>query len=70
MSVYKNEGDILADYLFPEKFDNTVHDISYDHIRELYSDNVKEEREGRKITESSYRGEHFYDKYDDVNIAL
>lgn len=60
----------MADYLFGGTLDNTVHDISYEQIRTLFRDNQKEEREGRKITGSSYRGENYYEQYSDFNYAL
>lgn len=58
------------EYLFQGKLDNRVHDITYDELRILYRDNQNEARESRKITESSYRGENFYDKYGDNSFAL
>lgn len=48
----------MAQYLFGGPLDNKVHDISYEQLRSLYLDNRKEEREGREITKSSYRGEN------------
>ena len=46
----------MAEYLFKGTLDNTVHDISYEQIKQLYEDNKREEAEGRHITQSSYRG--------------
>lgn len=51
---------IMAEYLFKGTLDNTVHDISYEQIKQLYEDNKREEAEGRHITQSSYRGESYY----------
>src|SRR5690554_4004012 len=50
----------MAEYLFKGTLDNTVHDISYEQIKQLYEDNKREEAEGRHITQSSYRGESYY----------
>ena len=56
----------MAEYLFQGKLDNSVHEITYDQICELYEDNKREEEEGRKATASSYRGENFYDGKNDL----
>lgn len=56
----------MAEYLFQGKLDNSVHEITYDQICELYEDNKREEEEGRKVTASSYRGENFYDGKNDL----
>lgn len=52
----------MAEYLF-ERHDatsaNQVHDISFEDIKELCSDNRREERACQKMTFSSYRGENF-----------
>lgn len=53
------------EYLFQGKLDNTVHEITYNQIEELLRDNQVEEAEGRRITESSNRGENFYDGIND-----
>lgn len=58
------------EYLFQGKLDNQVHDITYDQLKLLYEDNQKEAEESRKITESTYRGENYYDQYDDLNFAI
>ena len=50
----------MAEYLIEGKLDNTVHDITYEQIKQLYYDNKREEREGWGMTDSSYRGESFY----------
>ena len=50
----------MAEYLIEGKLDNTVHDIAYEQIKQLYYDNKREEREGWGMTDSSYRGESFY----------
>ena len=50
----------MAEYLFQGTLDNTVHDISYEQIKQLYEDNLREEAEGRRVTQSSYRGENYY----------
>lgn len=50
------------EYLIQERLDNKVHDISYDQLKILYRDNLKEERESKRITESSYRGESFFSR--------
>ena len=60
----------MAEYLFKGQLDNTVHDLSYEQIRQLYLDNRREEREGQRITASSYRGENYYDGINDHQIAL
>ena len=49
-------------YLVDAKLDNTVHDITYDQLRILYEDNLREEAESKTITESSYRGESFFNR--------
>lgn len=51
----------MANYLFQIDQNNTVHDITYEQIKSLYYDNSMEEREGRKMTCSSYQGESFLD---------
>lgn len=48
------------DYLFSGKLDNTVHDISYEQIKEMYIDNLREEAISKQMTESSYRGESYF----------
>lgn len=53
------------EYLFQGTLDNTVHEITYDQLRLMYRDNVREAREGQKITASSYQGENFYDGVND-----
>lgn len=58
------------EYLFQGKLDNTVHDITYEQIELLYRDNLREAKESQRITESSYRGENYYDKYGNNNFAL
>lgn len=58
------------EYLFQGKLDNAVHDITYDQIKILYEDNMKEEQEANKITLSSYGGENYYDQYGDHFIAI
>ena len=50
----------MAEYLFQGKLDNTVHDMSYEQIKQLYEDNLREEAEGRRVTQSSYRGDNYY----------
>lgn len=50
----------MAEYLFQGTLVNTVHDISYEQIKQLYKDNLREEAEGRRVTQSSYRGENYY----------
>lgn len=56
---------IGIEYLIQGKLDNTVHEITYDQLKELHKDNKREEAEGKRITESSYRGENFYDGKND-----
>ena len=51
----------MEGYLFSDGLNKTVHDISFDQIKLLYNDNLREEKEGRDITNSSYRGESFFD---------
>lgn len=59
------------EYLIQEgKLDNKVHDISYEQIKLLYEDNLKEAREAQQITQSSYRGENYYGKYGNSNYEL
>lgn len=58
------------EYLFQGKLDNTVHDISYDQLKLLYEDNLREAEESKKITESSYRGENFYTPNGNLNYEL
>ncbi len=53
------------EYLFQGELNNTVHEITYDQLREKYEDNKCEEEEGKRITESFYRGENFYDGKND-----
>lgn len=60
---------IDIEYLFQGKLDNTVHEITYDQIEELLRDNEREEVEGKQITESSNRGENFYNGIND-NFAF
>ncbi|PNV63476.1 hypothetical protein C0033_02085 [Clostridium sp. chh4-2] len=58
----------MAEYLFP--IDNKIHDLTWDDIKKLHNDNLMEEREGRKITASSDRGENYWDQYEDFNTAM
>ena len=60
---------IDIEYLFQGKLDNTVHEITYEQIEVLLRDNKREEAEGRRITESSNRGENFYNGVND-NLAF
>lgn len=55
----------MAEYLFPGRRDNAVHDITYEQIRQLYRDNMREAREDARVTASSYRGENYYDGVND-----
>ena len=42
------------EYVIQEgKLDNKVHDISYEQLRLLYEDNLKEAEESERITQSS-----------------
>lgn len=59
------------EYLIQEgKLDNKVHDISYEQIKLLYEDNLKEAREAQQITQSSYSGENYYGKYGNFHYEL
>ena len=59
------------EYVIQEgKLDNRVHDISYEQLRLLYEDNLKEAEESERITQSSYRGENYYGKYDNFHYEL
>ena len=59
------------EYVIQEgKLDNKVHDISYEQLRLLYEDNLKEAEESERITQSSYRGENYYGKYDNFHYEL
>lgn len=49
----------MEGYLFSDRSDNAVHDISFDRIKALYNDNLREEKEGR-VTNSSYQGKSFF----------
>ena len=52
-------------------FDSSkVHDISYEHIKQIYLDNKKEERLSNRMTAASYRGENFYDRYENFHYAF
>lgn len=49
------------DYLIQTKeLENTVHEITYEQLKQLYEDNLAEAEESKRITESSYRGENYY----------
>lgn len=50
----------MAEYFIQEDLDNTIHEITYEQIKEIYFDNKREERECKKVTESTYRGESYY----------
>lgn len=50
----------MAEYLFQGNLDNTVHNLTYDHIRQLYRDNQREAQEGLRITVDSYLGTRFH----------
>lgn len=58
------------EYLFQEKSDHTVHEISYDKLKLLFEDNKREAAAARRMTKSSYRGENFYTQHGDNNYAL
>lgn len=58
------------EYLIQKQLDNTIHTITYDQIKVLYEDNLKEADLSRQMTASSYRGENFYDKNGYSNDAL
>ena len=59
------------EYVIQEgKLDNKVHDISYEQLRLLYEDNLKEAEESERITQFSYRGENYYGKYDNFHYEL
>ena len=49
----------MSDYITKE-LDNQYHDISYDDIRKLYRENLREQREGERITADSYQGNYKY----------
>lgn len=58
------------EYLFQEKSDHTVHEISYDKLKLLFEDNKREAAAARRMTKSSYRGENFYTQHGVNNYAL
>lgn len=53
-----------GNYLFQGKLTNTVHDVTEDQLKKLREEYLKEVRENRKVTNSSYAGENYYGKYD------
>ena len=56
------------EYLFQGKLDNTVHDITYDQIRQMFEENLREREECRQVTFSSNRGETYYDGKHDMQM--
>lgn len=60
------------------KLNNAMHLITYDDIRKLYEENKKDENEVKNVTESSNRGETYYndgitpgnEKIDNFNLAF
>lgn len=56
----ENKGN----YLFQGKLTNTVHDVTEDQLNKLRKEYLKEVRENRKVTNSSYAGENYYGQYD------
>lgn len=59
----------MAGYLFSPP-DGQPHEITYDQLKMLFEDNQQETQKCQEMTESSYRGENFYDKYGNTNYAL
>lgn len=39
---------------------NEPYEITYEDIRKMYLENLRDEEECRRVTESSYRGESYY----------
>lgn len=56
------------EYLFQGKLDNTVHDITYDQIQQMFEENLREREECRQVTFSSNRGETYYDGKHDMQM--
>lgn len=56
---------IYIEYLFKNNYDNTVYELTYEHIEKMIRDNNLEEAEGKAITNSSYHGANFYNGQDD-----
>ncbi len=52
------------------KLDNTVHTIGYEQLKILYKDNKREERECRRVTESTYRGESYWSSKGNINYEM
>ncbi len=52
------------------KLDNTVHTISEDQLKILYKDNKAEERECKRVTESTYRGESYWSSKGNINYEV
>ncbi len=59
----------MAGYVFSPP-DGQPHEITYDQLKMLFEDNQQEAQKSHEMTESSYRGENFYDKYGNTNYAL
>ena len=49
------------DYIIQNRqFANAFHEISGDQLKLLFEDNIREEKESQRITNSSYEGENYY----------
>ena len=57
------------EHLFPGE-PNTIHTIKEDQLHTLFLDNQREENESAEITASSYRGENYYNQFEDQNYAF
>ena len=57
-------------YLISGELDNTVYDISYEQLKEMYEDNLREESLSDQITESTYRGESYFSKKSHSNEQI
>lgn len=53
-------GDRYVKEYKNNKLTNEVKDITYDDIKRLYNENLRDERECNQITIDSYAGNHYY----------
>lgn len=57
-------------YFTDGKLDNTVYDIDENYLKKMLDDNARELKESVQLTNSSYKGESYYNFMPDFHMAF
>lgn len=57
-------------YFTDGKLDNTVYDIDENYLKKMLDDNARELKESVQLTNSSYKGESYYNFMTDFHKAF